>query len=143
MNKAFLIGRLVRDPEVKYTTGDKPTAVARFTIAVDRKFKRQGDDQTADFISCIAFGKTAEFIQKYFSKGMKIVIEGRLTTGSYEKDGVKHYTTDVTVENVEFAESKGSGSGQIGSSRPEPSLAEANGEFVGLGDVSDEELPFV
>lgn len=141
MNKFIGIGRLVRDPEVRYSQGENSTAVARFTVAVDRKFKKQGEEQTADFISCIAFGKTAEFLEKYFSKGMKIVIEGRLTTGSYEKDGVKHYTTDVTVENVEFAESKGSGGGQVGN-KPEPSLAEANGEFVGLGDVSDEELPF-
>lgn len=143
MNKAFLIGRLVRDPEVKYTTGDKPTAVARFTLAVDRKFKRQNEEQTADFISCIAFGKTAEFIEKYFRKGEKIVVEGRITTGSFtNKDGVKVYTTDITVEQVEFAESKSSGSGQA-EHKPGPSagLPDGNG-FMNIPDGLDEELPF-
>lgn len=142
MNKWIGIGRLVRDPEVRYTQGENSTAVARFTVAVDRKFKRQGDEQTADFIGCVAYGKTAEFIEKYFHKGEKIVVEGRITTGSYtNKDGVKVYTTDITVEQVEFAESKASGSGQA-EHKPEPSLAEANGGFVDLGGVDDEELPF-
>lgn len=141
MNKALLIGRLVRDPEVKHSQGENPTAVARFTIAVDRRFKRQGDEQTADFISCIAFGKTAEFIEKYFHKGEKIVVEGRITTGSYtNKDGVKVYTTDITVEQVEFAESKASGSGQA-EHKPEPSSAIGDG-FMNIPDGIDEELPF-
>ncbi|MDU6263764.1 MAG: single-stranded DNA-binding protein [Anaerocolumna aminovalerica] len=144
MNKTILLGRLVRDPEVRYTQGDKPTAVAQWTLAVDRKFKREGEPD-ADFISCKAFGKTAEFAEKYFKKGTKIALEGRIQTGSYtNKDGVKVYTTDVMVEQVEFAESKGSGNGDSGngSSRPEPSLAEANDGFMSIPDGIDEELPF-
>jgi len=141
MNKALLSGRLTRDPEVRYTTGEKPTAVARFTLAVDRRIKKQGE-QEADFISCVAFGKTAEFIEKYFHKGNKMIVEGRITTGSYEKDGVKHYTTDITVENVEFAESKGSGSGQS-TSQPAPSnvLPDDSG-FMNISTELDDELPF-
>lgn len=104
MNRVILVGRETRDPEVRYN-GDK--AVARFTLAVDRRFKREGDEQTADFISCVAFGKTAEFIEKYTHKGTKLVAEGRIQTGSYtNKDGNKVYTTDVVVEQCEFAESK-------------------------------------
>ena len=103
MNKLILIGRLTKDVEVRYT--NEKLAIARFTVAVDRKVKKD-DEQSADFPSCIAFGKTAEFIEKYFKKGSKIGIEGRLQTGSYEKDGVKHYTTDVIVEACEFVESK-------------------------------------
>lgn len=141
MNKAILIGRLTRDPEVKYSQNENSTAVARFTLAVDRKFKRAGDTQDADFISCIAFGKTAEFVERYFHKGEKIVVEGRIQTGSYtNKDGVKVYTTDIAVEQVEFAESKGSG-GQGGSSRPETSSATGDG-FMNIPDGIDEELPF-
>lgn len=137
MNKAILIGRLTRDPEVRYTEGG--TSIARFTVAVDRRFKQEGG-QAADFISCIAFGKTAEFVEKYFKQGNKIVVEGRIQTGSYtNKDGVKVYTTDVVAENVEFGESKSTGSGQV--FNPEPSLADANDGFMNIGDI-DEELPF-
>lgn len=103
MNKAIEIGRLTRDPEVRYSQGNN-TAVARYTIAVDRKFKREGE-QTADFIPCVVFGKQAEFAEKYFRKGTKVVISGRITTGSYtNKDGQKIYTTEITVEEQEFAE---------------------------------------
>lgn len=103
MNKCFFMGRLTKDPEVKQAS---QTYVARFSLAVDRKFKKDGEP-TADFISCVAFGKTAEFIEKYIKKGTKIAIEGRLQTGSYtNKDNVKVYTTDIIVEAVEFAESK-------------------------------------
>ena len=105
MNKTILVGRLTKDPDVRYTQGQNATAVARFTLAVDRRYKTDGG-QSADFISCVAFGKTAEFIEKYFHKGVKIALDGRIQTGSYEKDGVKHYTTDVVAESVEFAESK-------------------------------------
>ncbi len=141
MNKAILSGRLTRDPEVRYSQGENSTAVARFTLAVDRKFKRAGDDQTADFISCIAFGKTAEFVEKYFSKGDKMIVEGRIATGSYtNKDGVKIYTTDINVENVEFCESKGNSGGQVGN-RPEPSSAMGDG-FLNIPDGIDETLPF-
>lgn len=111
MNKAIEIGRLTRDPEVRYSQGSN-TAVARYTVAVDRKFKREGEP-TADFIPCVAFGKQAEFAEKYFRKGTKVVISGRITTGSYtNKDGQKIYTTEITVEEQEFAESKGSSEAQ-------------------------------
>jgi len=142
MNKVLLVARLTRDPEI-FSTGEGSTKVAKFNVAVDRRFKKEGQPD-ADFPSCTAFGKTAEFLEKYFTKGMKIGIEGRLTTGSYtNKDGVKVYTTDVTVENVEFVESKGSGGGQGGSSEKEPNLGEINGGFVGIGGIDDSELPFV
>lgn len=135
MNKWLGCGRLARDPEVRYSQGDKPTAVARFTLAVDRKFKTN-DGQEADFISCIAFGKTAEFVEKYFTKGMKMIAEGHIQTGSYtNKDGQKIYTTDINVEQVEFAESKGSGS-----SKPQPSESETG--IMNIPDGIDEELPF-
>jgi single-strand DNA-binding protein len=142
MNKAILIGRLTRDPEVKYSQSENSTAVARFTLAVDRKFKRAGDTQEADFISCIAFSKTAEFVEKYFTKGMKMVVEGHIQTGSYtNKDGVKVYTTDIAVEQVEFAESKREGSVEGGSSRPEPSSAVGDG-FMNIPSGACDELPF-
>ncbi len=99
MNRVVLIGRLTRDPEVRVSQNGK--SVARFTLAVDRRFSKE-----TDFLNCVAFGKTAEFLEKYTKQGTKIAVEGRLETGSYEKDGVKHYTTTVVVENVEFAESK-------------------------------------
>ena len=141
MNKFIGIGRLVRDPEVRYSQGENSTAVARFTIAVDRKFKKQGDEQTADFISCIAFGKTAEFIEKYFSKGMKVAVEGRIQTGSYtNKDGQKVYTTDIAVENVEFCESKKDGGQSAGQPAPSDSLPDSN-RFMNIDELP-EELPF-
>ena len=106
MNKAILLGRIVREPEIRYTQGDKPMCIARYTLAVDRRFKRQGE-ATADFIPCVCFGKTAEFIEKYGKKGTKLAISGRITTGSYtNRDGQKVYTTEVTVEEQDFAESK-------------------------------------
>ena len=107
-NKVILMGRLTRDPETRYTTGENQTAVARYTLAVDRKFaKKDGEGQTADFINCVSFGKGAEFADKYFRQGTKIMVIGRLQTGSFiNKDGQKVYTTDVVVEETEFAESK-------------------------------------
>jgi single-strand DNA-binding protein len=110
MNSVQIIGRVCRDIEVRYSqNGNDSTAIARFTVAVDRRFKKEGGD-TADFISCVAFGKTAEFLEKYFKKGMRIALNGRIQTGSYtNKDGVKVYTTDVIAENVEFCESKKDG----------------------------------
>jgi single-strand DNA-binding protein len=137
MNKAILIGRLTRDPEVRYT--DSGTSIARFTVAVDRRFKKDGEQQS-DFIGCIAFGKTAEFIEKYFKQGNKIGVEGRIQTGSYtNKDGVKVYTTDVAVENVEFVESKSSGGGHSdGGWTP----SDAGNGFMNIPDGIDEELPF-
>ena len=127
MNKVLLIGRLVRDPEIKYTDGG--ASIARFSTAVDRRFKKDGEE-TADFINCVAFGKTAEFIEKYFFKGNKIVIEGRIQTGSYtNKDGQKVYTTDVIVEQVEFAESKAASSN-------------SNDGFESIPEGLEEDLPF-
>ena len=106
MNKAILVGRLTRDPEVRYSQGDNATAVARYTLAVDRRFKRDGEP-TADFIPCVVFGRSAEFAEKYFRQGMRVSISGRIQTGSYtNKDGVKVYTTEVIVEEQEFAESR-------------------------------------
>ena len=107
MNKVILMGRLTRDPEIRYSQGEQSTAVARYTIAVDRRFRRDGDQQTADFINCVAFGRTAEFLERFGRKGTKFVLEGRIQTGSYtNKDGQRVYTTDVVVEEQEFAESK-------------------------------------
>ena len=115
MNKVVLMGRLTRDPEVRYTQGEQSMAVARFTLAVDRRFRKEGE-KTADFISCAAFGKIAEFIEKYCHQGTKLVVEGRIQTGSYtNREGTKVYTTDVVVEAAEFAESKAAGQGTGGS----------------------------
>ena len=105
MNKVVLVGRLTRDPEVRYSQGDNATAVARYTLAVDRRFRRDGEP-TADFIPCVIFGRSAEFAEKYFHQGMRVSISGRIQTGSYtNKDGVKVYTTEVIVEEQEFADS--------------------------------------
>ena len=108
MNKVILMGRLTRDPEVRYSQGDNAMAIARYTLAVDRRFNRGGgDENSADFIGCVAFGKSAEFAERYLHKGTKLLVTGRIQTGSYtDKDGVKVYTTDVVVEDQEFAESK-------------------------------------
>ena len=144
MNKVILMGRLTRDAEVRYSQGDASTAVARFTLAVDRRFKRDGDDQTADFINCVAFGRTGEFMERFGRKGTKFLVEGRIQTGSYtNKDGQRVYTTDVVVEQVEFAESKASGdnSGYVPADRPSPSGAAGDG-FMNIPDGIDEELPF-
>ena len=106
MNKVVLMGRLTRDPDVRYSQGETPLAIARYTLAVDRRFKRNGE-QDADFINCVAFGRSAEFAEKYLRQGIKIAITGRIQTGSYtNREGVKVYTTDVVVEEQEFAESK-------------------------------------
>ena len=136
MNKAIEIGRLTRDPEVRYSQ-ESNTAVARYTVAVDRKFKREGEP-TADFIPCVVFGKQAEFAEKYFRKGTKVVISGRITTGSYiNKDGQKIYTTEITVEEQEFAESIGSSEAQGAGQMSTP-----NGDgFMSVPD-DDTGLPF-
>ena len=145
MNKVILMGRLTRDPDVRYTQGEQAMAIARFTLAVDRRFKRDNEQQ-ADFISCVTFGKTAEFIEKYAHQGTKLVVEGRIQTGSYtNKDGVKVYTTDVVVENCEFAESKAATSqneGAYQTSRPTPASAAGDG-FMNIPDGDEDEgLPF-
>ena len=146
MNKVILMGRLTRDAEVRYSQGDASTAVARFSLAVDRRFKRDGDDQTADFINCVAFGRTGEFMERFGRKGTKFLVEGRIQTGSYtNKDGQRVYTTDVVVEQVEFAESKATAStnngGYVPADRPSPSGAAGDG-FMNIPDGIDEELPF-
>ena len=146
MNKVVLMGRLTRDPEVRYSAGENALAIARYTLAVDRRFRRDGE-ATADFINCVSFGRTAEFAEKYFRQGLRIVVSGRIQTGSYtNKDGQRVYTTDVIVENVEFAESKnssgaGNNSGSAPSGRPAPSEAAGDG-FMNIPDGIDEELPF-
>lgn len=132
MNKVILIGRLTADPEIRYSQGETSTCIARYRLAVDRRFKREGDEQTADFISCVAFGKAGEFVEKYLHKGTKIAVIGRIQTGSYEKDGVKHYTTDVIVEEQEFAESKNSSSGSNDTGSNADEFATAEGTVEGL-----------
>lgn len=147
LNKVILMGRLTRDPEVRYSQGENAMAIARYTLAVDRRFNRNnGDEQTADFISCVAFGRAGEFAEKYFRKGTKVAITGRIQTGSYtNKDGVKVYTTDVVIEEQEFAESKNS-SGNNGGSDNSPAPAAddfgAGSSFMNIPDGIDEELPF-
>lgn len=154
MNKVILMGRLTRDPEVRYTQGDNQMAIARYTLAVDRRFNRGNDENTADFISCVAFGKSGEFAEKYLRKGTKIAVSGRIQTGSYtNKDGVKVYTTDVVVEDQEFAESKNNNSeggygnnsygGGFGGGNSQPAAPMAAGDgFMNIPDGIDEELPF-
>ena len=138
MNKVILMGRLTRDPEVRYTQGDNAMAIARYSLAVDRRFKRDGEPD-ADFINCVAFGKAGEFAEKYLKKGTKIAVVGRIQTGSYtNKDGQKVYTTDIVVEEQEFAESKNSGSSDNNQSAP----ANKNTDFMNIPDSIDEELPF-
>ena len=137
MNKVIIIGRLTRDPEIKYTTGENATATARFSLAVNRRFKNKEGNYDADFINCVAFGKTAEFIEKYFTKGMAIGITGRIQTGSYtNKEGQKVYTTDVVVEETEFVESKNKGA----SDNVPNNNANSNSDFEET--VSDDEMPF-
>lgn len=149
MNKVILMGRLTREPEIRYSSGENQLAIARYTLAVDRRFKRQGDDQTADFINCVVFGRGAEFAENYLHQGTKIVASGRIQTGSYtNKDGQRVYTTEVVVEEQEFAESKGAATGNNGGgyqqaapSRPEPTQAAGDG-FMNIPDAIEEELPF-
>ena len=135
MNKAIIIGRLVADPEIRYTQGNEPIAIARYRLAVDRRFKKEGE-QSADFIPCIAFSKLAEFAKNYLKKGTKIAVVGRIQTGNYtNKEGQKVYTTDVVVEECEFAESKAaSGTAQT---NPAP-----DDEFVPIPDNLEDALPF-
>lgn len=137
MNKVILMGRIVRDPDVRYSQGANPTAVARYSLAVDRKFKQEGQPN-ADFINCIAFGKLGEFAEKYLHKGVKIAVTGRIQTGSYtNKDGQKVYTTDIVVEEQEFAESKNANQQ---AERPRP-VTDADG-FMNIDASIDADLPF-
>lgn len=147
MNKAILMGRLTRDPEVRYSSGERSMAIARYTLAVDRGFRRGNDssEQTADFIPCVAFDKSGEFAEKYFRQGMRVLISGRIQTGSYtNKEGQKVYTTEVIIDTQEFADSKGASDSNNyhTSTRPSPSSASTDG-FMNIPDgVEDEGLPF-
>lgn len=140
MNKVILMGRLTRDPDVRYSSGENSTAVARYTLAVDRRFRREGDSATADFIGCVVFGRQAEFAEKYLRQGTKIAITGRIQTGSYtNREGRKIYTTDVVVEEQEFAESKNADRPREQSAAPQ---ADADG-FMSIPDGIDEDIPFM
>ena len=143
MNKVILMGRLTRDPETRVSTGDAATSVTRYSLAVDKRFKRDGD-QSADFINCVAFGKTGEFAEKYFRKGMKVAVTGRIQTGSYtNKEGQKVYTTDVVIEEQEFAESKGASDGYSNGYHEQAAPSSAVGDgFMKIPDGIEEELPF-
>ena len=139
------MGRLTRDPEVRYSQGATPLAIARYTLAVDRRFRRDGE-ATADFIPCVAFGRQAEHAEKYYHQGLRVTISGRIQTGSYtNKDGVKVYTTEVVVEEQEFAESKAASDANAGGYQaapaPAPSAPAGDG-FMNIPDGIDEELPF-
>ena len=137
MNKVTLIGRVVRDADIRYSQGQNTTCIARYTLAVDRKFKQEGQP-TADFINCIAFGKLGEFAEKYLHKGVKIAVTGRIQTGSYKnKDGNTVYTTDVVVEEQEFCESKSSNQSQS-NDRPQSSPD----DFMKIPDGIEDSLPF-
>lgn len=139
MNKVILMGRLTRDPDVRYSSGEKPMAIARYTMAVERRFKRDGE-ANADFIGCVAFGRQAEFAEKYLRQGIKIAVSGRIQTGSYtNKDGNKVYTTDIVVEDQEFAESKHS---QTSVGQQDKHVTTDADGFMNLPDGIEEELPF-
>ncbi|MBQ5951844.1 MAG: single-stranded DNA-binding protein [Lachnospiraceae bacterium] len=154
MNKVILMGRLTRDPDIRYSQGERQMAIARYTLAVDRRGRRanqdNGGEQTADFISCVAFDRAAEFAEKYLHQGTKLVVTGRIQTGSYtNKEGQRVYTTDVVVEDQEFAESKAASEGSQGGSyqrrerAPQQPAAPAGDGFMNIPDgVEDEGLPF-
>lgn len=151
MNKLILMGRLTRDPEVRYGGSDGQTTIAKFSLAVDRKFKRQGDSVTADFFDCAAFGKTAEVVERYIKKGTKILVSGRVQNNNYtNKDGQKVYSVQVVVEELEFAESKqtsdNSHPSPVNDQAPLPNSrfnSRIEDEFMNIPDgVDDEELPF-
>ena len=147
MNKVILMGRLTRDPEVRYSQGENALAIARYTLAVDRRAARREGEPTADFISCVAFGRSAEFAERYLRQGTKIVVSGRIQTGSYtNRDGQKVYTTEVVVEESEFAESKANSAAPSNNNyqaSPAPSpRADIGDGFMNIPDGIDEELPF-
>ena len=135
MNKVILLGRLTRDPEIRYSAGAESKAVAKFSIAVNRAYKKEGE-QSADFINIVAFGKNAEFAEKYFRKGQRVLVEGRWQTGSFEKDGKKYYTNDCIAERFDFADSKKE------AVAPEPQPQPDADGFMSIPDGIDEELPF-
>lgn len=142
MNKVILMGRLSRDPDVRYTQGEEPMAIARFTLAVDRRGRRRDGEASVDFPSCVCFGRTAEFIEKYAHQGTKLVVTGRIQTGSYtNRDGQKVYTTEVVVEEAEFAESKAAAD-RNAQQTPPPSPDTGDDGFMNIPDGIEEELPF-
>ena len=143
MNKVILMGRLTRDPEVRYSqNGEEPMAIARFSLAVDRRGTKNQTERTADFINCVAFGRNGEFAEKYLRRGTKIALTGRIQTGSYtNKDGVKVYTTDIVAEEFEFAESKNASANDNGGFTAPPPMSSGDG-FMNIPDGIDEELPF-
>jgi len=147
VNKVILMGRLTRDPEIKYTQSSEPVAVVRFTLAVGRRFKRDGESDV-DFINCVAFGKSGEFVSRYFKKGLMVGVVGRINTGSYERDGVKHYTTDIVVEEQYFAESKTSFEAHMSSSTQQSNVqapaqdSQPEGFYSIDNDIEDDDLPF-
>lgn len=147
MNKVILCGRLTRDPEVRYSQGERSMAIARYTLAVDRRGRQATDtQQTADFINCIAFDRAGEFAEKYFRQGMRVLVSGRIQTGSYtNRDGVKVYTTDVVVEDQEFADSKNASASAGGNTtRPAPAAEVDADGFMNIPDgIDDEGLPFM
>lgn len=141
MNKVILLGRLTRDPETRYSTGDSAMAITRYTLAVDRRFKREGDP-TADFINCLVFANGAEFAEKYFRQGTRIAVSGRIQTGSYtNREGRKIYTTEVVVEEQDFAQSREQADTPKEEQKQEPKT-DADG-FMNVADNIDEELPFI
>lgn len=142
MNKTILTGRLTRDPEIRYMQNESATAIARYSLAVPRKIKTDGND--CDFINCVAFGKSAEFAEKYLHKGIKIAVTGRLQTGSYtDKDGRKVYTTDVIVEEQEFCESKNANGQNDGRKESQKPVQSSIDDFMSIPtDIDDSELPF-
>lgn len=146
MNKVTLMGNLTRDPDVRYSQGEKSTCVVRYTLGIRRRFHRDGDPDS-DFINCVAFGKQGEFAEKYLKKGMKIAICGRIQTGSYtDKDGIKRYTTDVVVEEHYFVESKNANNGNASNSQSAPQNnqpAASNDGFMSIPEGIEEELPFI
>lgn len=145
MNKAILMGRLTRDPEVRYSQTDSNMAIARFSLAVDRRFKKQGDTVTADFFNCTAFGKQGEFVEKYLKQGTKIVVTGRIQNDNYtNKEGQKVYSVQIMVEEIEFAESKASSqsnTGSDGGAQSQIGAPDADG-FMNIPDGIGSELPF-
>lgn len=143
MNKVILMGRLTRDPEVRHSDGENPMAIARYTLAVDRRIHRDGE-ANADFIGCVAFGKAGEFAEKYFRQGMKVLITGHIQTGSYtNRDGQKVYTTDIVIEDQEFAESKkDSGSSQPRQQKTQQETETDENGFMNIPEGIEEEMPF-
>ncbi len=144
MNRAFIMGRLTRDPEVRYSKGERSMAIARYTLAVDRRGRRgqNGADQTADFINMVAFDRAGEFAEKYFRQGMRVLVSGRIQTGSYtNKEGQRVYTTEIIVDEQEFADSKGAGGGNQSADRPDSNSAIGDG-FMNIPDGEYDGLPF-